>query len=97
MAPGRSVVLLYSMQLWALTLSWLLNHERIGWRAILGGVVGFGGIFLFINPMMIDWHDGQVLMGNGIGISAGLAWGLGPAFTGGAVGGPRSGRKLGGR
>jgi drug/metabolite transporter (DMT)-like permease len=76
-APGRSVVLLYSMQLWALPLSWLLNHERIGWRAILGGVVGFGGIFLFINPMMIDWHDGQVLMGNGIGLSAGLAWGLG--------------------
>jgi drug/metabolite transporter (DMT)-like permease len=74
---GRAVVLLYSLQLWALPLSWLVNRERLGWRAILGGVVGFGGMFLFVNPMMLNWHDRQVWMGNGIGLAAGFSWALG--------------------
>ncbi len=74
---GRAVVLLYSMQLWALPLTWLVSRERVGWRAILGGVIGFTGMALFVNPMMIDWHDRQVLAGNCIGLMAGLAWALG--------------------
>ena len=74
---GRAVVLLYSLQLWALPLSWMINRERLGWRAILGGVIGFGGLFLFINPMLLDWHDPQVWMGNCVGLSGGFAWALG--------------------
>ncbi len=76
-AAGRSVVLLYSLQLWAIPLSWLVNRERIGWRAVAGGLIGFGGMFLFINPMLIDWHDRHVLMGNCIGLMAGFVWALG--------------------
>lgn len=74
---GRTVVLLYSVQLWALPLSWLLNGERISWRAIAGGVIGFGGLLLYVNPLLIDWHDGYMLFGSAMAIAAGFAWALG--------------------
>lgn len=77
---GRAVVLLYSLQLWALPLSWWLNHERVSSRALCGGLVGFAGIVLFVNPALVNWHDPRVLIGNGIGLTAGLAWALGACF-----------------
>ena len=76
-AAGRTVVLLYTMQLWALPLGWLINRERISLRALCGGAVGFLGLFLFFNPPAMNWRDPQVLLGNCLCLSAGLSWALG--------------------
>ena len=45
---GRTVVLLYTMQLWALPLGWLVNREHISLRALGGGAVGFLGFVSFL-------------------------------------------------
>jgi drug/metabolite transporter (DMT)-like permease len=74
---GRTVVLLYTMQLWALPLGWLVNREHISLRALCGGAVGFLGLFLFFNPRAMNWRDSQVLIGNCLCLSAGLSWALG--------------------
>jgi drug/metabolite transporter (DMT)-like permease len=76
-AAGRTVVLLYTMQLWALPLGWLINREHISSRTLAGGVVGFLGLFLFFNPQAMNWRDPQVLVGNCLCLSAGLSWALG--------------------
>jgi len=74
---GRTVVLLYTMQLWALPLGWLINREHVSSRTLAGGIVGFLGLFLFFNPQSLNWRDPQVLAGNCLCLSAGLSWALG--------------------
>jgi drug/metabolite transporter (DMT)-like permease len=76
-ASGRTVVLIYTMQLWALPLAWLINREPIGWRALCGGAVGFGGLLLFFNSPPVNWRDPQVVLGNCLCVSGGLFWALG--------------------
>ncbi|MGD0975259.1 MAG: DMT family transporter [Candidatus Korobacteraceae bacterium] len=76
-AAGRTVVLLYTMQLWALPLGWLINRDRISLPALWGGVVGFAGLFLFFNTPPVNWRDPQVVLGNCLCLSAGLFWALG--------------------
>jgi len=74
---GRTVVLLYTMQLWALPLGWLINREHVSLPALAGGAIGFSGLFLFLNPQAINWSDSRVLFGNCLCLSAGLSWALG--------------------
>lgn len=76
-ASGRTVVLIYTMQLWALPLAWLINREPIGWRALCGGMVGFGGLLLFFNSPPVNWRDPQVVLGNCFCVGGGLFWALG--------------------
>jgi drug/metabolite transporter (DMT)-like permease len=74
---GRTVVLLYSMQLWALPLGWLVNREHISLRAMGGGTLGFLGLIIFFNNPPVNWHAPQVVLGNFLCLGAGLSWALG--------------------
>jgi len=74
---GRSVVLFYTMQLWALPLGWLINRDRAGWRAMCGGAIGFLGLGLFLINSQVNWHSPKVVMGNCLCLSAGLTWAVG--------------------
>jgi len=76
-ASGRTVVLMYTMQLWALLLGWLINRDRISLPTLCGGAVGFGGLFLFFNSPPVDWRDPQVVLGNFLCIGGGVCWALG--------------------
>lgn len=38
---GRAAVLMYTMQLWALPIGWLVNDERITRMALIGGLAVF--------------------------------------------------------
>jgi drug/metabolite transporter (DMT)-like permease len=76
-AAGRTVVLMYTMQLWALPLGWLINRDRVGLPALCGGAVGFSGLFLFFNSAPVNWHDPHVVLGNCLCLSGGLSWALG--------------------
>jgi drug/metabolite transporter (DMT)-like permease len=77
MASGRAVVLIYTMQLWALPLGWLINRDHISPRVLLGGMVGFAGLFLFFNSTPVNWRDPQVVLGNCLCLGGGLCWALG--------------------
>lgn len=75
--PGRTVLLVYTMQLWAVPLGVWLLRERIGAGKLLGTAVGFAGIVLFFNPAAIDWHQTGMLVGSGLILLASMAWALG--------------------
>jgi drug/metabolite transporter (DMT)-like permease len=74
---GRAIVLAYTMPLWAIPLGLLVAPEPLPWPKIAGAIVGFLGLMLFMNPGLIDWHQGRVLFGNLCLILASVSWALG--------------------
>jgi drug/metabolite transporter (DMT)-like permease len=75
--PGRAAVLIYTMQLWALPLGWLLAHERVSRLSLLGGIVVTAGLVIFLNPALVNWHDSKVLIGNGLVLFSSISWAFG--------------------
>jgi drug/metabolite transporter (DMT)-like permease len=73
--PGRSGVLSYSAMLWLVPLS-LLVGERVGWRALLGVLLGTAGIVVLIDPTGLDWSNRAVVEGHGWLLLAGFSWAL---------------------
>lgn len=78
--PGRTAVLIYTMQLWAIVLGWLIVGERVRPQAIAGGLIGFSGMILFLNPRLVNWHDHRIILGNLFALASGLSWALGACF-----------------
>jgi drug/metabolite transporter (DMT)-like permease len=75
--PGRAAVLIYTMQLWALPLGWLIAGERVSRLSLLGGIVVTAGLMIFLNPALVNWHDSHVLIGNGLVLVSALSWAIG--------------------
>lgn len=75
--PGRTVVLVYTMQLWAVPLGVWLLRERIGAGKLLGTAIGLAGIVVFFDPEVIDWHQAGTLVGSGLILLASIGWALG--------------------
>jgi drug/metabolite transporter (DMT)-like permease len=75
--PGRTAVLIYTMQLWSIALGWLIAGERVRSQAIVGGLIGFAGMIIFLNPRLVNWHDYRVVLGNAFALASGLSWSLG--------------------
>jgi drug/metabolite transporter (DMT)-like permease len=65
---GKTSVLVYTMPLWLLVMSWLLLSEKI--RGLQWVCVGFGvvGLFFFIEP----WSMGGTLLSKLLGIGCGV-------------------------
>jgi drug/metabolite transporter (DMT)-like permease len=75
--PGRAVLLVYTMQLWAVPLgAWLLK-EKPSPGMLTGSAIGFLGILIFFNPASANWHDLGTLVGNGLILLAAVSWALG--------------------
>jgi drug/metabolite transporter (DMT)-like permease len=79
---GRAIVLAYTMPLWAIPIElWLgqglVNSERFGRLRLGGAAVGFAGLFLFMNPALVDWGDPRILGGNAMLLLAAISWALG--------------------
>src|SRR3954453_4975383 len=53
---GRSRVLAYTTTVWIVPLS-LLIGERVGWRAVIGVLIGLAGIVVLVDPARFDWSD----------------------------------------
>lgn len=56
-APGRAIVLAYTMPLWAIPLGLGLSQEVMSPSKLAGATVGFAGLIVFMNPALVDWTD----------------------------------------
>jgi drug/metabolite transporter (DMT)-like permease len=74
---GRAIVLAYTMPLWAIPIGLFLWPEPLGRTQLAGATIGFIGLALFMQPGLVDWRDGRVLLGNGLLLLAAIVWALG--------------------
>jgi drug/metabolite transporter (DMT)-like permease len=73
--PGRSAVLAYTTPLWVTPLALLLG-ERPSARRLGGTILGLAGMVLLFNPLSIDWHNGNVVVGQLLLLAAALSWSI---------------------
>ena len=78
--PGRAAVLVYTMQLWALPLGWLIARDRVSVKSAMGSLIGFAGLLIFLNPALVNWHDRRALFGNALVLCSGVGWAVGAAL-----------------
>jgi drug/metabolite transporter (DMT)-like permease len=74
---GRAIILAYTMPLWAIPIELWLAPESLRRGQLIGAAVGFAGLFLFMNPGLVDWGDWRVLVGNAMLVLAAISWALG--------------------
>jgi len=81
-APGRAIVLAYTMPLWAIPISLGLSRELPSLSKLAGATVGFAGLVVFMNPALVDWADPRELAGNLLLLLAAICWALGSCLYG---------------
>ncbi|MHB1231366.1 MAG: DMT family transporter [Burkholderiales bacterium] len=74
---GRAMLLMYTMQLWAVPLGIWLVGERATCMTILGSIIGFVGVILFFNPRSINWNDRDALIGSVMLLCSAISWAWG--------------------
>jgi drug/metabolite transporter (DMT)-like permease len=79
-APGRAIVLAYTMPLWAIPIGLWLGQERLARGQLLGAALGFAGLVLFMNPSLVDWRSARALAGNALLLLAAICWAAGSCF-----------------
>ena len=81
-APGRAIVLAYTMPLWAIPLGLGLTRELPSAGKLAGAAVGFAGLVVFMNPALVDWADPREIAGNLLLLVAAICWALGSVLYG---------------
>jgi len=76
-APGRAIVLAYTMPLWAIPLGLALSREMRSAGKLAGAAVGFAGLVVFMNPALVDWTDPREIAGNLFLLLAAICWAAG--------------------
>ncbi|MBB3064177.1 DMT family transporter [Limibacillus halophilus] len=74
---SRTVLIAYSMPVWALLISiWLLG-ERTTPTAVAGGALGLLGLVLLTEPWTMTWDSGNAFLGSAIALIATIGWATG--------------------
>jgi drug/metabolite transporter (DMT)-like permease len=81
-APGRAIVLAYTMPLWAVPLGLGWSREMPSQSKLAGVTVGFAGLILFMNPALVDWADLRQVAGNLFLLLAAICWAVGSCLYG---------------
>jgi drug/metabolite transporter (DMT)-like permease len=81
-APGRAIVLAYTMPLWAIPLGLGFSREVLSPSKLAGATVGFAGLILFMNPALVDWTDLREVTGNLFLLLAAICWAVGSCLYG---------------
>ena len=81
-APGRAIVLAYTMPLWAIPISLALTREMPAASKLAGAAIGFAGLVVFMNPALVDWADPREVAGNLLLLLAAICWALGSCLYG---------------
>jgi drug/metabolite transporter (DMT)-like permease len=81
-APGRAIVLAYTMPLWAIPITLGLTQELPSASKLAGAAIGFAGLVVFMNPALVDWSDPREIVGNLLLLLAAICWALGSCLYG---------------
>jgi drug/metabolite transporter (DMT)-like permease len=81
-APGRAIVLAYTMPLWAIPLGLVLAREVPSPNKLAGAAIGFAGLIVFMNPALVDWANPREVAGNLLLLLAAISWALGSCLYG---------------
>ena len=81
-APGRAIVLAYTMPLWAIPITLGLSREMPSASKLAGAAVGFAGLVVFMNPALVDWSDPREVAGNFLLLLAAICWAAGSCLYG---------------
>jgi len=81
-APGRAIVLAYTMPLWAVLLGLGWSREVPSPSKLAGATVGFAGLVVFMNPALVDWTDQREVAGNLLLLLAAICWAVGSCLYG---------------
>ena len=81
-APGRAIVLAYTMPLWAIPITLGLTRELPSARKLAGAAVGFAGLVVFMNPALVDWAEPREAAGNLLLLLAAICWAWGSCLYG---------------
>jgi len=73
---GRSSILAYTTSLWVVPLAALFLRERLAPLKLGGFVLGIAGVAVMFNPLGFDWHDPDVLLGNGLLMLGASLWAI---------------------
>jgi drug/metabolite transporter (DMT)-like permease len=74
---NRTILLAYSMPIWALFFGLVLSRDLVNLRSVIGVALGFGGLALFCAPWSMDWTSIDALTGSGAALLGSVAWALG--------------------
>ena len=74
---SRTVLVAYTMPIWAMLLSFLLYRERVTASMLLGIVLGLSGLALLSAPWAMDWTSAQAVKGTLVVVGGTLGWALG--------------------
>jgi drug/metabolite transporter (DMT)-like permease len=81
-APGRAIVLAYTMPLWAIPLGLVWSREVPSPGKLVGAAIGFAGLIVFMNPALVDWADPAEVAGNLLLLLAAISWAVGSCLYG---------------
>ena len=81
-APGRAIVLAYTMPLWAILLGLGWSREVLSPSKLAGAAIGFVGLVVFMNPALVDWADRREVAGNLLLLLAAICWAVGSCLYG---------------
>ncbi|MDX2163955.1 MAG: DMT family transporter [Gammaproteobacteria bacterium] len=73
-APGRSAIIAYLSPFFVTPIALVFFKEVLSNGKILGLILGAIGIALLFSPWELDWHDKNVLLGNGLLLLSALVW-----------------------
>lgn len=78
---GRAILLGYTTPLWVTPIAVMFLNEPMSVRRIAGIVLGLAGVAVLFNPQNFDWHDTNILIGNGLILLAAICWSISIVYT----------------
>jgi drug/metabolite transporter (DMT)-like permease len=73
---GRSSILNYTMPLWVAIFGVLFFRMRLARPEVVGLALGLAGIFVLLNPAVIDWGVPGALAGSAMLLASAMVWAL---------------------
>ena len=74
---GRTVLIVYSMPIWAILLTAGFLQERVRLASIVGVLLSFLGLCLLLSPWALDWSRPTVVLGSVLALCGTIAWAVG--------------------
>jgi drug/metabolite transporter (DMT)-like permease len=77
MDASRTVLIAYSMPIWALLFAFLISREAVTSRLVASVALGFGGLAILCAPWAMDWSSDGIITGSVVALIGSMAWALG--------------------